>query len=370
MTTELYIGLISGTSMDGIDAALVEVRATSCQLLATHSRSWPEAIRVELARVIKDRDQALQSAHSDLNHQLGLEFARAAMELLDAASVPASAVTAIGSHGQTVWHAPDEDPPFSLQIGCPETIASETGIAVIADFRSADLESGGQGAPLAPAFHQWMFACAGADRAVVNIGGIANVTLLHADGTTTGFDTGPGNNLMDGWIREHQQVAFDDNGAWAAGGSVDTTLLSLLADDAYFSRPPPKSTGFEYFNQDWLRQSLQQMPTAPNPRNVQSTLCELTVMQIVAGCSAMKHIEQLAVCGGGAANRELMARLQHRLPETDVMTTAAWGIDPDWVEAVAFAWLARQRQHSLPSNLPAVTGASAQISLGRQFLPS
>ena len=300
---------------------------------------------------------------AELHQHVGECFRDAANALLAGAGVAASAVTAIGSHGQTIRHEPDIDDPFSLQIGDPEIIAAGTGVITVADFRAADIALGGQGAPLAPAFHEWLFREPGRQRVVVNIGGITNITVIAGgDAATTGFDTGPGNTLLDAWIREHKGEGFDRDGAWAATGSVDSALLAALLGDPYFAAEPPKSTGFEHFNLEWLRAFGAASVAATD---VQATLCELTAVSLAdavrnvtdAGC-------ELLVCGGGVHNSELMRRIALQLPDYRVATTATAGLDPDWVEAAAFAWLAMRRLQKQPGNLPAVTGASGPALLG------
>jgi len=370
MTKELYIGLMSGTSMDGIDAALVEIDSTTCNILHTHSDPWPDDLRQQLQQLITHPDQAALAALGSLHYELGRVFANTALGLLGTAGVSPHAVTAIGSHGQTVLHAPNVRAPHSIQLGDPGTIAIETAIPVVADFRNADMALGGQGAPLVPAFHRWVFGREDEDRAVINIGGIANVTILHADGKTTGFDTGPGNTLLNHWIATHCNQPYDHAGTWAAGGRVIGELLGALVDDDYFAAPPPKSTGLEYFNLPWLQRYLDNLAQQPAPQDVQSTLSELTALQIANALSMLPTLQQVAVCGGGAANHDLMSRLHLLLPNCTIQSTADWGIDPQWVEAAAFAWLARQRLHGLASNLPSVTGAAASVSLGGLYLPS
>jgi len=369
MTTELYIGLMSGTSMDGIDAALVEIDASDCAILQTRSEPWSDELLQQLQQVVAQPDQAALGIVSRLHHDVGRAFANAALRVIEAAGRKAHDITAIGSHGQTVLHAPDDRAPHSVQLGDPGVIAVNTGLPVIADFRNTDIALGGQGAPLAPAFHQWAFSCENEDRAVVNIGGIANVTIMHADGRTIGFDTGPGNTLLNGWIAKHRDQPYDDNGAWAAEGHVDEKLLGALANDEYFAKPAPKSTGVEYFNLPWLQQYLDSLAELPAFQDVQATLSELTAQQIADVLCKLPTLHEVAICGGGIANDDLMSRLRRRLPNCDVQTTANWGIDPHWVEAAAFAWLARQRVHGLASNLPSVTGASSEVSLGGLYLP-
>jgi anhydro-N-acetylmuramic acid kinase len=370
MTKELYIGLMSGTSMDGIDAALVEISTDSCTILHTHSDPWQEDILRQLQRIIAEPEQATLGKNANLHYELGRVFARTALRLLDAAGVQPEAITAIGSHGQTILHAPDEPSPYSIQLGDPGTIAITTGIPVVADFRNADMALGGQGAPLVPAFHRWVFGSREEDRAVINIGGIANITIMQADGQTSGFDTGPGNTLLNNWVSLHCGQPYDNEGTWAAAGNVNHELLAALAGDEYFSRPPPKSTGLEYFNLPWLQRSLDSLTELPDPQDVQATLSELTAQQIAHALRKLPALQQVAVCGGGTANSDLISRLLLLLPNCNIRTTSDWGIDPQWVEAAAFAWLARQRIHGRASNLPSVTGATASISLGGLYLSS
>ena len=360
---DYYIGLISGTSMDGIDAALVEFDESAIAVLQTREQAYPADVRSDLTAAMHAPEIGTADDVADLHRQIGECFRDAALALLDDAGIDASAVAAIGSHGQTVRHEPNCDEPFSLQIGDPDIIAAGTGITTIADFRRADIELGGQGAPLAPAFHEWLFRQAGTLRVVANIGGIANITVLPADDEpTAGYDTGPGNTLMDAWIHRHRDLPFDRDGAWAASGTVDETLLHTLLEDPYFAASAPKSTGFEHFNLDWLQTAAIEYG---DPADIQATLCELTAVSLTdavraaatAGC-------ELLVCGGGVHNAELMRRVTARLPDCRVSSTAEAGLDPDWVEAAAFAWLARRRLQQLPGNLPAVTGASGPALLG------
>ena len=361
--SDYYIGLISGTSMDGIDAALVAFADASLEILHTHEHAYPASVRAKLATAMHTPGIRHADDVSELHDEVGACFRDAANALLAAADVRSSAVVAIGSHGQTIRHEPDADEPFSLQIGAPDVIAAGTRITTVADFRTADIALGGQGAPLAPAFHEWLFSTPGSSRVVANIGGISNITVLsNADAETIGFDTGPGNTLLDAWIREHQGVDFDRDGAWAASGSVDSALLSALLGDPYFAAPPPKSTGFEHFNLEWLRAFGAESVAAAD---VQATLCELTAVSLAEAIRSAAPADcELLVCGGGVHNRELMRRVGRQLPSQTVSSTAVAGLDPDWVEAAAFAWLAMRRLQELPGNLPSVTGASGPALLG------
>jgi anhydro-N-acetylmuramic acid kinase len=363
----LYLGLMSGTSMDGIDAALLEIDDEGMRLLSAVCREWPAPLQRRLRRMAEDYQHMGLVELGQLDTSAGREFALAAQQLLRANALPASAVRAIGSHGQTVLHQPQGEAPFTLQIGDPNIIAERLGIDVVGDFRRRDLAAGGQGAPLMPAFHAAAFGIPGESRAVVNIGGIANVTRLAADGSVTGFDTGPGNCLLDAWARRHLRHAYDANGAWAATGSVQPGLLERLLAEAYFSRPAPKSTGRETFSDDWLDRALAGLALAP--ADVQATLAELTARSIAISLEAGADSDPkcVLVCGGGALNADLMARLARALPRSRVDSTAAAGIAPEHVEAAGFAWLAHRYVCGLPGNLPAVTGARHPLPLGALY---
>ena len=363
--TDLYIGLMSGTSMDGIDAALVDFSARHARVVATHNEPWPEAVHRQLLAALALPDPR-NAKLAELDTAVGEYFARATNRLLDSAGIDAAQVQAIGSHGQTIRHEPDAEQPYSLQIGNPDVITANTGIDVVADFRSADIQAGGQGAPLVPAFHKASFATASENRVVVNIGGIANITVLPCDPAiaVTGFDTGPGNTLMDGWAQQQLNTAMDAGGDWAAGGTCDKQLLGRLLADPYFSSAPPKSTGREYFNLDWLSGFLPADNSAA--QDIQATLCRLTTRTIVGAIEQhAPDTARLLVCGGGIHNDCLMQQLRSDLAETPVESTAHYGIDPDWVEAAAFAWLAKQNIEAKPGNLPEVTGANHPVILGK-----
>ena len=364
LAREYFIGLISGTSSDGVDAALMEF-VPAPRLLASHFLAYADTLRAELLEFAggRYRGDAVDQL-GRLDHELGELFAQAALNLLQQAGLSGTAIRAIGSHGQTVRHRPGGSDPFTLQIADPNIIAARTGVTTVADFRRRDLALGGEGAPLVPAFHRAAFADRNETRAVVNIGGIANLTLLPArDGTISGFDTGPGNLLMDLWSREHLQAPHDEGGALAASGKVSKALMAELLSDAYFRRPPPKSTGREHFNRAWLQPKLAH-PALP-AADVMATLCELTARSVadaVIGCTP--RVEQVLLCGGGTHNLTLVRRLSTLLPDCKLATTTDRGVPPDWVEAAAFAWLARETLAGRPGNLLAVTGARASAILG------
>jgi len=365
----LYIGLMSGTSVDGIDAALVAIDDTrGLSLLATHQHAIPGNVRSAIQALIQPGDNELDR-EGDLDMLLGEMFAAAANTLLQRSGKNAAEIRAIGSHGQTVRHRPQSAHPFTRQIGNPSVIAEGTGITTVADFRARDMAAGGEGAPLVPAFHNDLFRKDGVDRAIVNIGGIANITWLPGNNTepVIGFDTGPGNTLLDQWIARHQGASHDSDGAWAAGGSVLDPLLEQLLADKYFAKTPPKSTGRESFHLAWLQAHLQGHEAA---RDVQSTLAELTARSIGSALTRLlpRPPREVYVCGGGGHNRDLLTRIERHLAAIPLATTTALGLDPDWVEAAAFAWLAHQTLAGRPGNLPSVTGAKRAVVLGGIYL--
>ena len=365
--TELYVGLMSGTSMDGIDAALVEFDEASLNIRHTLEFEYPRSLRKQLlAAIAIPVDQPIDNV-TGLDTAVGECFRDAALALISDAGVDAADVTAIGSHGQTLRHQPDAPEPFSLQIGDAQLIAKGTGIQTIADFRSADIAAGGQGAPLAPYFHEWLFRQSGVTRCVLNIGGVANVTIIEDGAATIGFDTGPGNSLLDAWIRKLRDLPFDQDGEWAAMGTVNDELLERFLAEPYFAHAPPKSTGFEHFNLSWIEG--HEVSTV-EPADVQATLCALSAQTIADAIVGYAPATQdVLVCGGGIRNPVLLEQLAARLPDIAIRSTADAGLDPDWVEAVAFAWLAMRHLQGLPGNLPSVTGASQPVVLGRLVLP-
>jgi len=361
--TDYYIGLMSGTSMDGIDAALVSFEASSVNLVQTLEHRYPDDLRNSLLRAVREPQRCTVDDIGALDRRVGLCFRDAGIAIQEGAGIDAARIRAIGSHGQTLRHQPDAPHPFTMQIGAPSIIAAGTGITTIANFRSSDMAHGGQGAPLVPPFHEWLFHEAGKRRVVLNIGGMANITVLAAgDEKTTGFDTGPGNTLLDAWIERHMGKSFDKDGAWSASGEINKDLLARLLADPYFRKPPPKSTGFEYFNLDWLEAADI---AGLDPVDVQATLCSLTAASVAMAIQTVApKTSEVFVCGGGAKNREIMRALEATLPDAQLKSTVALGLDPSWVEAAAFAWLAMRTLHGLPGNLPSVTGASRATILG------
>jgi len=367
--SDYYIGLMSGTSVDGIDAVLADFSADRPVLLAAQTIDWPPALRARILDALQQPHAITLPTFGQLDAELGQAFAHAALQIVRAAALQPGQINAIGSHGQTLLHAPAAAAPFTVQAGDAHRIAAMTGITTVADFRRRDMVAGGQGAPLAPAFHQVMFSRAGVSRAILNIGGIANVTLLPGDTSpATGFDTGPGNVLLDAWINRQRQLRFDGDGAWAEQGRCCQPLLEHLLQTPYLQQTPPKSTGRELFRSAWLDQVMSPDFINLAAVDVQATLAEFTVASIVDALHRFGGaIEELYVCGGGAHNRLLMQRLRSSLPTCPVASTEALGLHPDWVEATAFAWLARQALAGEPGNLPSVTGASRATVLGAIF---
>ena len=360
-----YVGLMSGTSMDGIDAALVATDNDGCRLLATHCHPLDDKLAADLRRLVAERHEARLDLFGRLDVAIGHTFAEAVLALLESCEYTKEDVRAIGSHGQTVLHSPGGEHPYTLQIGDPNIIAARTGIRTVADFRRRDMALGGQGAPLAPAFHQSVFSSNDECRIVLNLGGIANVTLMPPGATISGFDTGPGNTLMDAWVRRHRDQPFDSNGEWAASADIDHQLLDNLMRHPFFASPAPKSTGVDEFNLMWLDRELESLSRTVEPAGVQSTLCELTA-RTIADAVAEDSIQagRVLVCGGGAHNSELLRRIAACLPDWTVGPTDDLGIACDWVEAAAFAWLAHRTLEGLPGNLPEVTGARCETILG------
>ncbi len=362
--TELYIGLMSGTSLDGIDAALVEFKDHHVQLIEFEYQPFSDDIKNQIEQISDANAMIFLKDYGAMDAQLGLLFAQIIETLLAKANIPATAIRAIGSHGQTIYHEPNTDLPFSLQIGDPNIITERTGITTIADFRRRDMAAGGQGAPLVPAFHQAVFHHPHEHRCVVNIGGIANITILPAteSATVIGFDTGPGNILMDQWIQKHRSLNYDPQGEWAESGNINYDLVERLKKDPYFQADPAKSTGKEYFSLDWIYQNIN--VTDYPAEDIQANLCYLTAITITDAIQKYApDTEQVLICGGGIHNDYLLQLLEQNL-SCPVSSTELYGIHPDHVEAIAFAWLAKQTLHHLTGNLKEVTGANRNVILG------
>ncbi|TVZ37917.1 anhydro-N-acetylmuramic acid kinase [Alteromonadaceae bacterium 2753L.S.0a.02] len=364
----LYIGLMSGTSADSIDAGLVEFgEGNDFNLVATYDLPYDPRTRQKIFDLARPGDNEIDRMGA-LDKQLGILFAKAVNRLLEEQGLKPKDITGIGSHGQTVrhrTHSAGTPEQFSVQIGDPNTIAQLTGITTVADFRRRDMAAGGQGAPLAPSFHKVMFSSSQENRCILNIGGMANITYLPKDGGVLGYDTGPGNALMDAWINSFGSKRYDKGGEWAADGKVNNELLDKLVSHSFFKMPAPKSTGREDFNLNWVTRATEETITPLTPQDVQATLTELTAVTISDAirltCTTGTHVY---ACGGGVHNKALFERLRILLPGYPLDTTNELNLHPDWVEAVAFAWLAMRTLNHLSGNLPAVTGAEEEVILG------
>lgn len=359
----LYIGLMSGTSMDGIDAALVDLPAN--RLVCGTTTPYTDEVQQRLMHLMQEPNTSLEAV-CQLNTLIGRDFAQAVHALLKKAQVPAAEIKAIGSHGQTVCHNTKASIPYTLQLGCGHTIAFDTGISVVADFRTKDLVNGGEGAPFAPLYHQQLFCKKDKTVAVVNIGGIANISLINSNKPMIGWDVGPGNCLMDAWIRKHQGQSYDINGAWAAQGQVITDLLHELLKDTFVNLKPPKSIGKEYYSLAWLEGHLK---SNYKPEDVQATLLTYTARCIADNILYAHHadITELYICGGGVHNTLLKSKLAAFLPGIFVESCATLGYDPDYIEAMMFAWLAEQNINQQPLDLSSITGSKSSQILGARY---
>lgn len=376
MKPQYYLGMMSGSSLDGVDIGLVDF-SQDPQLILSDFFPMPEDLREKLTTLVQAGETTLQNL-GELDHKLALLYSDCVNAFLQKNALLPNQIQAIGCHGQTVWHSPNSQFPFTMQLGDMNLLAAKTGISVIGDFRRKDMAWGGQGAPLVPAFHEAVFSNSNFATAVLNIGGISNVSILFPNQAVIGFDMGPGNTLLDQWIEKHQGLRYDENGKWAAKGNVNKVLLDELLNEPFFSLPAPKSTGRELFNLDWLNQKIAKtrekltalsVEMSLRPEDVQATLVELTVTSIVNALNQPQTDlpKRLLVCGGGAKNSLIMCGLHDNLLDWQVGTTTEQGFDIDYVEAAAFAWLAYCRMNNLPANLPSVTGAKSAVSLGAIF---
>jgi len=361
---EIYIGLMSGTSLDGIDVSVVDFADTEPCVLHCSTTAYDDSLRERIHNLTHSPDTTLDTIYT-LDTDLGTLYAETVNRVLELASLDRSRIVALGCHGQTIRHRPDIESAYTAQLGDPNRIATLTGITTVADFRRKDIALGGQGAPLASAFHNARFHSTEEDRAIINIGGIANITYLPADKEqpVIGFDTGPGNSLCDYWIRKNRGLAYDAAGEWASGGQILESLLQkMISQESYFTQGLPKSTGTEYFNPAWLNPFLN---NDPNPIDLQTTLVELTALTISDALKTLPSSpKNCYICGGGVHNAYLLDRLARAIPDCNIQTTQDLGVDPDYVEAIAFAWLARERIERRSGNLPDVTQACRSGILG------
>lgn len=368
---KLYIGLMSGTSMDAVDAALVDFSTDQPTLLATYKSPLPNPLRKELS-TLYTTDTITITKLAELDQKIALISVNTVKKLLEKSNFSSNAILAIGSHGQTIFHYPRlSSYPFTIQIGDPNIIAEKTGITTVADFRRRDIAAGGQGAPLTPAFHNTIFRTKKEDTLVLNLGGIANITYLAADlkAPVLGFDTGPANCLLDQWIHLHLKRWFDEDGAWAANATFDEALLNQFLSDPYFQLNSPKSTGPDYFNFKWIQTQLASLSRDLSPAIVQATLCELVAVSVARAIHHFKSTQGvILLCGGGSKNTYLKKRLATNCRQHQLLLTDDRGIASDWLEAMAFAWIAKQTLEGKCSNLPETTGAKKSTILGGIYL--
>ncbi|WGO84785.1 anhydro-N-acetylmuramic acid kinase [Arsenophonus apicola] len=357
-----YIGVMSGTSLDGVDVVLAEIDDKNVVQLSAISFPFPTELKNQVLLICQGQAVTLATI-GEIDYQLGTLYANAINNLLKQQSLAATEITAIGCHGQTVWHQPTGQRPFTLQLGDNNRIVALTNITVVGDFRRRDMAYGGQGAPLVPAFHHKVLSHPDENRIILNIGGIANLTTLFGNSIIKGYDTGPGNMLLDIWANQHLNKPYDNNGDWARTGQVNGSLLAKMLADPYFKQLAPKSTGREYFNNAWLQKYLTPYLNL-SPEDVQATLAQLTIRSIVEQVLLYDQVDCLLVCGGGAKNSYLMAGLSELLTDIVVAPTDKYGLSGDNMEALAFAWLAARTLSGLPGNLPSVTGASQETVLG------
>lgn len=355
----LFIGLMSGTSMDGVDAALVDLSNNT--LIAGITRPYSSEVQIKLMEVNKTKlisPIQLMQLHTLIGH----DFSSAVFDVLSKADCSSEEIIAIGSHGQTLYHDPYGSIPTTLQLGCAHTIAAQTGITTVADFRTRDLVLGGQGAPFAPCYHHVLFKDQDLPAVLINIGGIANITVLRKNQSPIGYDTGPGNTLLDRWINKNHGCAYDAKGAWGASGQVIEPLLARFLDDPFFKLTSPKSTGTEYFSDTWLAARLE---ATYKPEDVQATLTQLTALTIADAIRFdAPECKRILLCGGGVRNDFLFQQLKQILPEYQIESTQALGVDPDYLEAIMFGWLAQQAIQNKPVDLTQITGAHKPTILG------
>lgn len=367
---QLYLGIMSGTSADGVDIAIIDSSDSTIKVVATHEYPLPQDLRQDILALSQPGNNEIDRL-GVLDIKLGNLFAEAVNETLLQMKISSDEIIAIGSHGQTIRHRPTLDTPFTLQIGDPNTIALATNITTIADFRRKDMAAGGQGAPLAPSFHDFAFRSKERHRCIINIGGMANITWLPTHGNTMGFDTGPGNRLLDCWIERNKGLTYDKDGAWSQTGRTNENLLEKLKGYSYFGRPAPKSTGGEEFNIDWLLDHLKLTTPSLPAEDIQATLLQLTCESIADEVIKLtKESCDIYLCGGGTKNKQMVANLKLLLPKHSISTTSALGVDPNYVEAVTFAWLAKQTVKGFTGNLPEVTGANSEQILGGIYMSS
>ena len=364
---EIYIGLMTGTSADSLDVAAVDFSNDAIKVVGQENFSIPHGLKEEIKKNVRSSILDKESI-GRLDLKLGEFFASRISEFLNLLSLKFDEIEAIGSHGQTIKHEPNSSKPFSLQLGDPQFISSKLGIKTIGNFRNDDIQAGGQGAPLSPLFHREVFGNSHEKRVIINLGGITNITVL-GESDLVGFDTGPGNCLMDAWIQEKKKSNYDENGDWAQSANCNAELLNIMLKDNYFSLENPKSTGPDYFNLNWINRSIDNLEYEITSADVQATLAELTALSLVKSLKDLEVVDHhLYFCGGGVHNRYLMKRIS-QIAETSCLTTEKLGINPDYLEAICFAWLAFKRNRNVKFDMSAITGSNRDVYLGEIFYP-
>lgn len=363
----LYIGIMSGTSVDAIDIVAIRIEDNHFSFVGGVNFEFPNHLRTKILEITRQEKAQDSKIIAQLNSELGCEYANAVNQLLKTYKIKKEKVAAIGLHGQTIAHDPNAAIPRSVQIGDAKLVAQKTGIICVADFRSADIDAGGQGAPLAPVFHSWLFGTPNKNRAVINIGGISNISILD-ENPLRGHDLGPGNILLDSWIQTHEKKKYDDKGLWARQGNTNKNLLDIFLEDDFFSIAPPKSTGSDYFNFNWIKSNLNIFKQNIEPQDVQSTLTELTARIISDYLDKLTSIGEAAICGGGSENEYLVERIT-KLYKGKIVRTDDWGLKSEWVEASGFAYLAYLRLNSQDLDLSSITGSTKEVRLGQIHTP-
>ena len=365
--SNIFIGLMTGTSADSLDLAAVDFTATKFEVIGLKNFEIPKQIKTQVLEQTRSKELD-QSSIEDLDIQLSKFFVKSIQEFMISISLESNQIVAIGSHGQTIKHEPNADLPFSLQIGNPQLLSNKLGIKTIGNFRDDDIAAGGQGAPLSPIFHKEVFASENEERVIINIGGITNISVVGKS-NLIGFDTGPGNCLIDAWIRLNKKENYDDKGRWAKSGKINQDLLNIVIRDDYFSLKHPKSTGPDYFNLNWLNTCLSKVGYEIDSTDVQTTLTELTAISLSNSLKNLKLLNnQIYLCGGGVHNDYLLSRISSRLGKS-CSTTVKLGIDPDYLEAICFAWLAYKRVNEVRFNMRDITGSREKVYLGKIYFP-
>ena len=358
----LYIGIMSGTSVDAIDIVAIEIEDNDFSFVGGVNFEFPNHLRTKILEITRQEGEQDSKIIAELDNELGCEYANAVNQLLRTYEIKKEKVNAIGLHGQTIAHHPNATAPKSIQIGDAKLVAQKTEIICVSDFRSADIDAGGQGAPLAPIFHSWLFGIPKKNRAIINIGGISNISILD-ENQLRGYDLGPGNILLDSWIQTHEKVKYDDKGLWARQGNTNKDLLDIFLEDDFFSIAPPKSTGSDYFNLNWIKKNLNIFKQNIEPQDVQSTLTEVTARLISDCLNTFTNIGETALCGGGSENKYLVERIM-KLYKGKIFRTDDWGLNSEWVEASGFAYLAYLRLQNRDLDLSGVTGSTKKVKLG------